>query len=66
MHRISLFSGLVMAKVEFRAGKQTETVLFDYPFVRTLNQMRQLRGSISNSVAHDVSPMKSMYLIISL
>lgn len=35
-----------------RAGKQIETVLFNYVFIRTLNQMKKLRISIMNSVAH--------------
>ena len=55
MPRISnsyfFFPGLINARVEVRAGEQTETVLFNYLFIKTLNQMRKLRKSILNSVA---------------
>ena len=51
MHRVSnshFYPGLINARLEVRAGEQTQTVLFNYLFIKTLNQMRKLRKSILN------------------
>ena len=51
MHRVSnshFYPGLINARLEVRVGEQTQTVLFSYQFIKTLNQMRKLRKSILN------------------
>lgn len=61
-----LFSGLIIAGGEFRAGDQTETASSNSPSIRALNGTGQLRRSTSSSAAHSGSPGKSAYSVIGL